>query len=164
MKIARPRYCLALFVDGFVPVISSGIVYNIDNEVLTVSGLVVNRQRIIVASPTNPNGKQEVAAEGAAMASDGGLLAPFRLVAGTSVATVIKPAAGRLCKLIYPKQAVWGSVTLAFYDDPNGATNNLIYTWAPGPGDILDLQIATSNGLSVIPSGATPQDVLISRL
>lgn len=160
---ARPRYCLAVFSDGVVQILSGGTLYNIDNEILTVSGLQVYRQRVIVASPTNPNGKQEVGAEGSAMVSTGGLQAT-RIPSGTTTAVVIKPSAGRLCKLIYPKQTVFGAVTYAIYDDPGGAANNLLYTWAPGPGDCLDLQIPAKNGISVIPSGSTPQDVLVGYL
>jgi hypothetical protein len=150
--------------DSFVPVIVAGTTYNIDNEILTIAGVQVYRQRTIIASPTNPNGKGEVSVEGAQMVSDGGLLAPFRIPSTTSTGVVIKGSAGRLCRLINPGVTGMGTVKLLFYDDPAGGANNLRYTWNPQPGDVLNLQIACVNGISVIPSAATTFDVLVEFL
>lgn len=164
MKSARPRYCLAVFADGTVPIVSLGQTYPIDNEILTVGGGQVYSQRVIVRSPTNPNGKGEVSTEGAQMISDGGLNAPVKIPSGTSAGFVIKGTPGRLCRLINPGLTSMGTVKLLFYDDPGGAANNLRYTWIPQPGDVIVLQIPCVNGISVVPSAATTFDVLAEIL
>lgn len=150
--------------DAFVPVVSGGQTYNIDNESIVVAGVTVYRQRTITCSPTNPLGKQEVSVEGAAMATDGGLHPPIRIPVGTSSGFVIKGSAGRLCRIIFTTN-VPGSETLAFYDDPSGAANNLLATIARNTSDApVNLQIATINGISMIPSGALTADVLVEYL
>jgi hypothetical protein len=150
--------------DSYVPVVSGGQTYNIDNESIIVAGVTVYRQRTITCSPSNPLGKQEVGVDGAAMATDGGLHPPVRIPSGTSTGFVIKGSAGRLCRIIFTTD-VPGSELLLFYDDPNGAANNLLVTIPRNTSDApVNLQIATINGISMIPSAALTADVLVEFL
>lgn len=149
--------------DDLVQLSTPQGIKSIDNESLLVSGLLVDRQRIIIADPSNPVGKQRVGGEGAAMVSSGGVVY-FRIPAGTTLATVIKNLPGRLCRVI-STSGVPETVTYTFYDDPAGGANNKIATIVPNTSDTpADLQIPTVNGISVIPSAATTYDVLVLYL
>lgn len=96
-----------------------------------------------------------------AIVSDGGAQPYTRIKSGQSTALVIKGAQGRICRLVNPTNNPMTGITLAFYDDPNGNQNNLVYTWAPGSSDSINVQIPCGLGITVKPSGATTFDLLV---
>lgn len=96
-----------------------------------------------------------------AVVSDGGAQPYQRIKSGQATALVIKGAQGRICRLVNPTNTAMTGKTLAFYDDPNGNTNNLVYTWAPGASDSINVQIPCGLGITVVPSAATTFDLLV---
>jgi len=97
------------------------------------------------------------------MMSDGGLV-PFRLVAGTNTATVVKGTPGRLCRIINTNNAPLNT-TLTFYDNAVGGTTNQIGKLTPNAFDSpASPQIFCVNGITVVPGAATSADVLIEYL
>lgn len=98
---------------------------------------------------------------GSGVVTDGGLGVPFRIKSGQSVAIVLKGSPGRICRLINPTNGPMTGKTIAFYDDPNGNANNLLYTWAPGSSDAINVQLLCGLGITAIPSAATTFDLLV---
>src|SRR5579872_5319910 len=148
---APTRFLLGLFaiVADIVELdLPNGTTKLVDNNQLTRNGQTVDRQVVNIGDPQNPNGFLSVGTDGATSTSDGGAAPPFRINNASPLVNIIKASAGRLCRFWCVDQTALGGITITFYDDPNGNTNNKIWGGTLSPDDILNLQCATANGLT----------------
>lgn len=146
-----------------VPYSGTSPTMNVDVSELTVNGKTVERQRMVVADDSDPNGKAKVLSSNPT-GSEYGLVVRtipafpkyFQITAAMgTTAQVVKNGAGAICCLINTDNSQQ-AVNINIYDSTSTtpAASTLIYSAQLNPSQVITLNFETLTGIVIQCAGA----------
>lgn len=137
-----------------LPVPNSLSGQNLDNAQQTQNGVAVQRQISCIGDPVQTADSGIMQVLFGALVTSGGL-STTPIAAGVTGDTVVKNAAGRLCRVLV---TTTGTNPLAIWDNASGHTGTIIgqLPASPAVGTVYDFQLPAANGITVQGNAANP--------